>query len=59
MSDGTRILWDLCPGTQIQGLGTWIGTDSFGTLETRTNIAGTAKISLRQPNPKVWDKLGH
>ena len=43
---------------QIQGLGTWIGTDSLGTLETRTNIAGTAKTSLGQPNPKVWDKLG-
>ena len=58
MGNRTRIPWDLCHGTQIQGLGTRIGTDSLGTLETGTNIAGTAKISLGQPNPKVWDKLG-
>ena len=47
-------------GTQIPGLGTGIGTESLGTLGTETHIAGTVpgKKSLRQPNPKLWDKLG-
>ena len=46
--------------TQIPGFGTWIGTDSLGTLGTGTNIAGTVaeQKSLGQPNPKVSDKLG-
>ena len=60
MGNGTRIPWDLRPGTQIPGLGTGIGTDSLGTLGTGTNIAGTVpgQKSLGQPNPKLWDYLG-
>ena len=41
MDNGTGIPWDLCPGTEIPGLGNAIRTDSLGTLATRTNIAWT------------------
>ena len=32
MGNGTGMSWDLCPGIQIQGLGSGIGTDSLGRL---------------------------
>ena len=54
MGNGTGISWDLCPGTEISGL----GTDFLGTLGTGTNTAGTVRgqKSLRQANPKLWDQ---
>ena len=59
MGNVTGISWDLCPGTEIPGLGNAIRTDSLGTLATRTNIAWTVpgQKSLRQPNPKLWGHL--
>ena len=52
MGNGTGIPWDFCPGTQIPGIWTAIGTHSLGTLWTRTNITGKVpgQKSLGQPN---------
>ena len=55
MDNGTGIPCDLCPLTEIPGLGTGIGTASLGALGTGTNIAETVpgQKSMGQPNPKL------
>ena len=46
MGNGTWIPWDLCPETDIPGLGTEIGTDSLWTL-------GTGKYRWDSPGTKI------